>query len=40
MIGMALQLSQVGAYYGKQIGIENELQRLREENKKLKQQLK
>ena len=38
MIAMALQLSQAGAYFGRQIGIENELQKLREENELLKQQ--
>ena len=39
MIGMALQLFQVGGNYGRQIGVENELRKLKEENKLLKQQI-
>ena len=39
MIGMALQLSQIGANFGRQIGIENELQKLQEENELLKKQI-
>ena len=39
MIGMALQMSQVGASYGRQIGIENQVLRLQKENELLKQQI-
>ena len=39
MVGMALQTSQMGAYYGRQIGIENQTRKLQEENEKLKQQI-
>ena len=37
MIGMALQMSQVGASYGRQIGIENQVLRLQKENEQLRQ---
>ena len=39
MIGMALQMSQVGAYYGRQIGIENQIRKLQQDNEQLKKQI-
>jgi len=39
MVGMALQLSQIGASYGRQIGIENQLRKLQEENELLRRQI-